>query len=78
MLRKKNALFRRRKKTKKTNKSKTLQQKVRLFKSEFMEGFFVPFFPVFIRHLDIFALLGEWGAGEATEVSASCLFIQCI
>lgn len=59
------------------HKPKTLQQTVRLFKSEFIGGFFVPLFPVFVRHLDVFVLLGEWGTGAATEVSASCLFIQC-
>jgi len=32
-----------------------------LFKSEFIEGFFVPLFPVVIRHLDVFVLLREWG-----------------
>lgn len=61
---------------KKPHKPKTLQQKVRLFKPEFTECFLLPLFPGFIRHLDVLVVLG--GAGEATQVSASCSFIQCI
>lgn len=71
-----NALFRGIKKT--NHKPKTLQQKVWWFQSEFTEGFFVPLFPVFLRHWGGFVLLGEWRAGEATAGSASCLGIQCI
>lgn len=63
---------------KKPHKPKTLQHKVWWFESEFTEGFFVPLFPVFLRHWGGFVLLGEWRAGEATAGSASCLGIQCI
>lgn len=61
MLRKTNALFRGEKNnnTLQDNTRQQLQQKVRLFKSEFIAYFFVPLFPVFIRHLDVFVLLAE-------------------